>query len=65
MKVLTFGDLKAEKGISYSRQWIRKMVLAGRFPEPFEIGPHRLVWTEAAIDSWLAERSVECHAEVA
>jgi hypothetical protein len=36
-RVLTRGALKSEKGISYSRAQLHRMVLAGDFPKPFRL----------------------------
>jgi prophage regulatory protein len=53
MKVLSYPQLKPEKGIPYSRQWIRKLVIAGCFPAPIDIGPARKGFVESEVDAWL------------
>jgi predicted DNA-binding transcriptional regulator AlpA len=53
MKVLSFPDLKAQKGIRYSRQWINHLVNEGRFPRPINLGPNYRGWLDHEIDEHL------------
>jgi hypothetical protein len=39
-RVLTRHDLKARKGIAYSRQHLAKKVKGGGFPKPFQSDPN-------------------------
>lgn len=57
MRVIPFEKLEAEKGISYCRDHIRRLVRAGKFPQPIRLSESRIVWDEAEIDSWLQERA--------
>jgi prophage regulatory protein len=41
---------------SKSRSSIYEDVRAGTFPKPVRIGPNRIAWPEAAVDSWIASR---------
>jgi prophage regulatory protein len=56
MKVLSYPELKTEKGIRFSRQWIHKLVKAHQFPAPVPIGVATKGWIESEIDAWIAER---------
>jgi predicted DNA-binding transcriptional regulator AlpA len=55
MRILSYADLRA-KGIRFSRQWIRKLVVAGKFPGPIELGEHSTGFVETEIDDWIARR---------
>jgi prophage regulatory protein len=56
MKVLSYPELKTEKGIRFSRQWIAKLVKAGQFPAPIKIGQASNGFIESEIDAWIADR---------
>jgi prophage regulatory protein len=56
MKVLSFPELKTEKGIRFSRQWIAKLIKAGQFPAPVKIGQATTGFIESEIDAWIAAR---------
>jgi predicted DNA-binding transcriptional regulator AlpA len=57
MKVLTQRDLPA-KGIAWSREHTRRMVNAGKFPDPFKLTEKgKNYWDEAVIDAWLEEQA--------
>ena len=51
-------DLK-DLGIPYSRMSLYRLVAAGKFPKPLQIGPNRRAWLASDIDAWLAERAAE------
>ena len=55
MRVLSFGDLKRLKHISWSEEYIAKLVGAGLFPSPI----HRGAWRESHIDDWLRARKAK------
>jgi prophage regulatory protein len=59
MRVLTFDQLKPEKGIVYSRDHLRRKVAAGEFPAPIPISERRIAWVESEVDAWLAERAAK------
>jgi hypothetical protein len=54
-RVLAPKDLPG-KGIHYSANHLRRLWRRGDFPAPKHISKRRLVWDEAAIDSWLQEK---------
>jgi prophage regulatory protein len=62
MKVLSYPELKTEKGIRFSRQWIRKLILAGQFPAPIKVGLASNGFVEAEIDAWIEARINERNA---
>jgi prophage regulatory protein len=57
-KVLSFKDLR-ERGISYSRVHIHRLVGAGKFPRPIKIGANRTAWLERELDDWLDAKIAE------
>jgi prophage regulatory protein len=61
-RALRYEQLKSEKGISWSRQYIRRLEKAGKFPHHFNIGPQTIAWLESEIDAWIEERVAESRA---
>jgi len=59
MRVIGFERLAAEKGLTYSRDHLRRMVKAGKFPRPIPLSESRIAWDEAEIDAWLKARAAE------
>jgi prophage regulatory protein len=60
MRVLFFRDLKAKKGIAFSRQHIMRLVKDERFPRPAKLGDTKQAfnaWLESEIDEWLEARA--------
>lgn len=53
---LPLTDLKSKKGITFSQNYIRTLVRSKRFPKPIYLSPRKLVWSERALDQWLAEK---------
>jgi predicted DNA-binding transcriptional regulator AlpA len=56
VKFLTFEELKAVKGIPYTRRHIRNLTITGEFPEPVTLGESRICWVESEIDEWMAKK---------
>jgi len=62
MRLLTYADLKPERGIPYSSTHLWRLIKAGKFPKPMKgSGPGSLnLWTDEQIDdhikSLIAER---------
>jgi prophage regulatory protein len=59
MRVLPYEDLKAKKGIPYSRFYLRQLIAKGQFPRPVKLGGNRVAFVEDEIDAWLRERAAE------
>jgi prophage regulatory protein len=49
----------SDKGITFSREWVRQLVAAGRFPKPVKLGTKRRGFVESEIDEWLRARAAE------
>jgi prophage regulatory protein len=56
MRLLSYQELKTEKGIRWSRQWLRKLGVAKKFPLPVQIGEASVGFVEDEIDDWIADR---------
>ena len=55
--LIPFSALKSY-GIDLSRDTIRRLARAGRFPAPVRVGGHRIAWRLNEIEQWLAELPV-------
>ena len=58
MRILRYQQLKAEKGIPFSREHIRRLELAGRFPKRIRLadGGDFYGYLETEIDDYLLGR---------
>ena len=54
MRLIDFKQLLPEKGISYSRDHLRRKVRDGSFPAPVRLSVRRIAWPEEVINAWLA-----------
>ena len=61
-RALRYEQLKSEKGIGWSRQYIRRLEKAGRFPHHFNVGPNTIAWLEEELDAWIDARVAESRA---
>jgi predicted DNA-binding transcriptional regulator AlpA len=63
MKLITFHQLKSEKGHPFTRIHTMRLVKAGKFPAPLQLSEHRIAWAEDEIDAHhaalAAQRSVK------
>jgi prophage regulatory protein len=55
MRMLSFPDLKAEKGIRFTRQHIHRLVRQKRFPAPVKLGQQTNAWIETEVDKFLED----------
>jgi prophage regulatory protein len=53
MRLLTYQQLKPEKGIVYSRTHLARLEDADRFPKRRQLGAGRVGWIESEIDEWI------------
>ena len=58
-RALRYEQLKSEKGITWSRQYIGGSRKPGQFRHHFYVGPQTIAWLESEIDTWLDERIAE------
>jgi predicted DNA-binding transcriptional regulator AlpA len=60
LKLIRYAQLP-QKGITYSRQQLRRKIAAGEFPRPIPLDNREdrpsIAWLEAEIDGWIKERA--------
>ena len=56
VRILSFEDLRSEKGIPYSKVHLWRLEREGKFPKRVRLGENRHGWLESEIDDWLLER---------
>ena len=59
MVLLSISDLRAKKGIVFSKCHLDRMIKEGRFPKPIWLGPRRRAWPEVEIDQWIDGKIAE------
>lgn len=52
MKLLSFKQLKADKGIPFCRMHIGRLVKAGLFPKPVKVGVRSIAWIDSEIEAY-------------
>ena len=65
MRILSFDDLRSEKGIPYSKVHLWRLERDGKFPKRVPLSESRHGWAESEIDDWIAERMASRRVEVA
>jgi prophage regulatory protein len=65
LKLLTFPQLKTEKGIPYCRVHLMRKVELGEFPQPIDLSDRRIAWLEIEVDQWVADRAALRHVKEA
>ena len=56
-RILTYAELKTLKGITYSRQHLKRLEDAGKFPRRINPSPGRMGWLEDEVDEWLQSKA--------
>jgi prophage regulatory protein len=59
MKILSYADLRSQRGISFSKVHLWRLERAGKFPKRVPLGAARHGWLETEVDEWLAARLAE------
>jgi prophage regulatory protein len=57
MKLITYSELRTQKGVTYQRDHLRRKCKAAEFPKPVSLSARRIGWIEQEVDDWLAERA--------
>jgi prophage regulatory protein len=57
MRVIPYSRLEMEKGIRFSREHIRRLIKAEKFPPPLDLGDHSIAWIESELDAWLERKA--------
>ena len=55
MKLIAFPAL-SDKGISFSRMHIYRLMKSGEFPKTVPVGKNRVAWLESELDAWIESR---------
>lgn len=55
-RLISMEQLRTEKGISYSRAHLHRLIKAKVFPAPIKLGENRNAWVEAEVDAWIDAR---------
>ena len=56
MKILSYDDLRTEKGVTFSKVHLWRLEKAGQFPKRVPLGAARHGWVNSEIDEWLTSR---------
>ena len=57
MRVLRYPELRATKGIPFSKVHLKRLEDAGKFPRRFYLGENTAVWSEPEIDEYLESKA--------
>jgi prophage regulatory protein len=55
-KLLDFKDLKATRGIHFSRTHLARLENEHKFPIRVQLGAKRIAWVLTEVDEWLAAK---------
>jgi prophage regulatory protein len=58
-RLLTWRQLKEVFGIPYSREHVRRLEKAGKFPPRLCLSPQKVAWLKGDILAWLQARADE------
>jgi len=56
MRLLSMGELRTVKGISFSRVHLYRLIKDGEFVRPVTISKNRIGFVEEEVDRWLEEK---------
>ena len=57
MRILTYPDLREQKGIRYSRTHLARLEGAGKWPRRVPYGPGRVGWLETEVDALIKAKA--------
>jgi predicted DNA-binding transcriptional regulator AlpA len=52
-RLITFQQLKPEKGIGYTRMQLHRRMNEGTFPQAVRLSSKRIAWLEHEVDRWI------------
>jgi prophage regulatory protein len=52
-RLLSYRDLKATRGIIFTRSSLARLEATGKFPKRVNVGEHHIAWVESEIDDFL------------
>jgi prophage regulatory protein len=56
MRILSFEELRTEKGVPYSKAHLWRLERDGKFPKRVPLGESRHGWLDSEIDDWIVAR---------
>jgi predicted DNA-binding transcriptional regulator AlpA len=59
MKLIPYSQLRAEKGITYTREHLRRLEKVGAFPQHIKLADSpnaHTAWAESDINNWIEQR---------
>jgi prophage regulatory protein len=59
VKLLSYENLRADKGVLYSKAHLWRLERAGKFPKRVPLGQSRHGWLDSEIDAWIEQRAAE------
>jgi prophage regulatory protein len=59
MRLLSYDELRSEKGIRWTRVHLARLTRLNKFPKPVKPGEQTVAWIEGEIDQWLEDRAAE------
>jgi prophage regulatory protein len=65
VRLLSYDELRPQKGIPYSKVHLWRLEREGKFPRRVQLGENRHGWLESEIDDWLLERMAARNVEAA
>jgi len=58
IRILPYCELKS-RGITYSREQIRRLIKQEKFPVPVALSESRIAWLETEIDAWIKMKAAQ------
>jgi prophage regulatory protein len=65
VRLLSYDELRPQKGIPYSKVHLWRLEREGKFPRRVQLGENRHGWLESEIDDWVLERMAARNVEAA
>jgi len=65
VRLLSYDELRSQKGIPYSKVHLWRLERQGKFPRRVRLGESRHGWLESEIDDWVLERMAARNVEAA
>jgi prophage regulatory protein len=65
VRLLSYDELRPQKGIPYSKVHLWRLEREGKFPKRVPLSESRHGWAESEIDDWIAERMASRRVEAA
>jgi len=65
LKILSRTELREQKGIKWTPQYLGRLERRGKFPRRRYLGPRTPGWVEDEVDAWLSDRITKRGADAA